>query len=58
VPSPTIARARDLRRTMTDAEPALCWRVVRVWNTEVLANPAGVQEVVLAALREAGTPSP
>jgi very-short-patch-repair endonuclease len=33
------------------------WRVLRVWNTEVLTNPEGVLQVVLAALRGAAPPS-
>jgi primosomal protein N' (replication factor Y) len=28
------------------------WRVLRVWNTEVLANPDGVLAVIAAALRD------
>jgi len=26
------------------------WRVVRLWNNDILANPAGVEEVVLQEL--------
>ena len=28
------------------------WRVLRVWNNEILANSEGVQEMILEALRE------
>ena len=33
------------------------WRVLRVWNREVLGNPAEVLEVIVAALHEAAAPS-
>jgi very-short-patch-repair endonuclease len=29
------------------------WRVLRFWNTDVLTNSEGVQEMILAALRQA-----
>jgi very-short-patch-repair endonuclease len=47
--APDAARDAALRRAG--------WRVLRVWNHEVLANPAGVLEVIATALREAGAPS-
>ncbi|MDX2237782.1 MAG: DUF559 domain-containing protein [Hyphomonadaceae bacterium] len=52
-PSHAIAdeRARDARRTA--ALLAEGWRVIRVRDGEVLADPSGVRRRVLAALAEA-----
>ena len=38
----------DARRTTAMEREG--WRVLRFWNNEVLANPEGVGEVILAAL--------
>ena len=32
------------------------WRVLRFWNNQILANPEGVEEAVLQALK-GGSPS-
>ncbi len=35
----------------------LGWRVIRFWNNDVVANPDGVAEVILAAVAQCGGPT-
>ncbi|WP_295561743.1 endonuclease domain-containing protein [uncultured Sphingomonas sp.] len=35
----------------------LGWRVIRFWNSDVVANPDGVTEVILAAVAQCGGPT-
>ncbi|MBB3874045.1 BirA family biotin operon repressor/biotin-[acetyl-CoA-carboxylase] ligase [Sphingomonas aquatilis] len=35
----------------------LGWRVIRFWNSDVVANPDGVAEVILAAVAQCGGPT-
>jgi hypothetical protein len=53
--------ARQLRRNQTDAERKL-WRSLRLLKSQgfhdVLANPDGVMEVVVASLAATPTPDP
>jgi very-short-patch-repair endonuclease len=34
------------------------WRVLRLWNSDILANIEGVTHAILTALSEPGSPSP
>ncbi|MDE1904232.1 MAG: endonuclease domain-containing protein [Alphaproteobacteria bacterium] len=48
------ANVADERRTAQLGRKG--WRVVRFWNNEILANPAGVAQAIVAALDEVPHP--
>jgi primosomal protein N' (replication factor Y) len=51
-----VGSAADVERDATLR--AWGWRVLRVWNNDVVANPEGVAEAIKAALRKGPPPPP